>query len=137
MAISLRRLNHFTVGAPSGEEAKVRHFYGELLGLKEIALPETLTKVYEIMWFDMLDFIFHIEFTHQYVRPITWVENGVFMPSRHVALEVFNINDVRKTLTDAGVVIHEAVTLADRDRFYAEDPNGNILELIEFHKDQK
>jgi len=136
MAIPIRRLNHITVSAPSGEEAKAREFYGNVIGLKEIDLPPALTKVYEIVWFDLLDFILHIEFTHHYIQPKTWTENGVLMLGRHTAIEVKGIKEVRKTIADSGAVIHEAVVLADRDRFYCEDPFGNVLEIIEFHKDQ-
>ena len=132
----MRRLNHVTVSAPSGEETKAREFYGTLLGWKEVALPATLTAVYEIVWFELFDFVFHIEFTHNFKRSHTWIENGVLMLGHHVAIEVKNIKEVEKTLKDAGVVLHEAVVLADRDRFYAEDPFGNVLEFIEFHKDQ-
>jgi len=137
MAISLRRLNHITVSAPHGEQAKVRAFYGTLLGLKEVELPASLTAVYEIVWFELLDFLLHVEFAHNFVRPQpVWTENGVVMLGRHTALEVKNIKEVRKTLEDAKAVIHEAVVLADRDRFYTEDPFGNVWEIIEFHKDQ-
>jgi catechol 2,3-dioxygenase-like lactoylglutathione lyase family enzyme len=136
MAISIRRLNHITVGAPSGQQAKARAFYGTLLGLKEVALPASLTAVYEIVWFELLDFLLHVEFTHNYVQPKVWTENGVVMLGRHTAIEVKNIKEVRKAMEDAGVVIHEAVVLADRDRYYSEDPFGNVLEIIEFHKDQ-
>ncbi len=136
MALSIRRLNHITVNAPSGEEAKVRHFYGTVLGLKEVDLPPSLTAIYEIVWFELLDYLLHIEFTHHYVRPLSPTENGVFMPGRHFAIEVRKIHDVRKDLEANGIPIHEAVELPDRDRFYCEDPFGNILEIIEFHRDQ-
>jgi catechol 2,3-dioxygenase-like lactoylglutathione lyase family enzyme len=136
MAITFRRLNHCAIGAPSGGQDKVRQFYGKVLGLKEVALPPTLTAVYEIVWFELLDFLLHIEFSHNFVQPKTWMENGVIMLGRHVALEVKDIKAVRKTIVDSGAVIHEAVALPDRDRFYCEDPFGNVIELIEFHKDQ-
>ena len=77
MAISLRRLNHITVSAPSGEEAKAREFYGTLLGWKEVDLPANLTAVYGIIWFELFDFLLHIEFTKNFNRSHTWIENGV------------------------------------------------------------
>jgi len=136
MAISIRRLNHVNIGAPSGEEAKARHFYGTILGLKEVPLPSSLTDVYELVWFELLDFLLHIAFSHHFVRPVSSTENGVFMPGRHIAIEVKDIKDFRETMKANAVVIHEAVTMPDRDRFYIEDPFGNIIEIIEFHKDQ-
>jgi len=136
MSLQIRRLNHVTINAPTGEEVKVRHFFGELLGLKEVELPAVLTSLYEIVWYELGEHLLHIEFTHHYQHPDSPPENGVFMPGRHFALEVVDIASLRKDLTAKGVIIHEAVTIADRDRFYIEDPFGNIIELIEFHKDQ-
>lgn len=137
MSLQIRRLNHVTLNAPAGEEAKVRHFFGEILGLKEVELPPALTELYEIVWFELGEHLLHIEFTHHYQVPVSVEEKpGIFMPGRHFAIEVKDIAGVRKNLTDHGITIDEAVTIDDRDRFYIPDPFGNIIELIEFHKDQ-
>jgi catechol 2,3-dioxygenase-like lactoylglutathione lyase family enzyme len=136
MGIEFRRLNHITVNAPSGEQEKVHWFYGTVLGLKEVPRPGNLDEIYEIMWFQLLDFLLHIEFAKEFVRPSIAYEKGAILPGRHIALEVKNIKNVRQKLNEASITIHEAVTIADRDRFYAVDPFGNFLELIEFHSNQ-
>ena len=137
MSVEFRRLNHLTVNAPSGEQEKVRWFYCTLLGLKEVPRPGNLDKIYEIMWFQLCDFLFHIEFVKDFTRPPVSYEKDAILPGRHIALEVKNIHKVRQLLTDAKLTIYEAVTLADRDRFYVLDPFGNFFELIEFHANQE
>jgi catechol 2,3-dioxygenase-like lactoylglutathione lyase family enzyme len=42
MTIAHRRINHVTLAVPAGEHAKVREFYGQVLGLEEVRRPEAL-----------------------------------------------------------------------------------------------
>ena len=137
MKLSIHRLHHITINAPSGEEAKIRSFYGGILGLKEVELPSSLTSVFEIVWFEMLDYLLHVEFTHHFIHPETCIEKDVMLPGRHFAVEIIGIHEFRKYLEANNVVILEAVVIPDRDRFYMVDSFGIILELIEFHKDQE
>lgn len=137
MAVELRRINHVTVNAPSGEQNKVREFFGNILGLKEVQIPQKVLEIYEVMWFELLDILLHIEFTKNYERPKEGYENGAVLPGRHLAIEVKNIQQVRKHFEERGVAIREAVAIPDRDRFYCIDPFGNFFEIIEFHKDQE
>jgi len=132
MGIKIKRLHHLTVNAPSGEQEKVRWFYGTILGLKEIPIPKKLEGVYEIIWYELTDVLLHIEFTKNYIQPREQYENDVIMPGRHFALEVEKLSEIRAKFEKHQVVIREAVSLTDRDRFYAVDPFGNFIELIEF-----
>lgn len=134
MAVEYKRLNHITFNAPSGEEEKVRWFYGTILGLKEVVLPSKLEALYELLWFEMLDFLIHIEFTPHYVRPQSGEEKGVIMPGRHVAFEVKNLAAIRKDFEAKKLDMRKAVPLPDRDRFYLVDPFGNFFEFIEFYQ---
>jgi catechol 2,3-dioxygenase-like lactoylglutathione lyase family enzyme len=136
MKIEFRRLHHITINAPSGEQKKIRWFYGSLLGLDEVPIPDQLGQLYEIVWFKLFDYLLHIECINNFVKPNENYENGTILPGRHIALEVKNIGEVRKTLKEAQVEIREAVTLLDRDRFYILDPFGNFIEIIEFFIDQ-
>jgi catechol 2,3-dioxygenase-like lactoylglutathione lyase family enzyme len=122
MTIKFRRLNHVTLAVPAGEHEKVRSCYGGVLGLKEIARPDALGSVYDLIWYECLDFLLHIDFTPPWFTP---AEN------RHVALEVIDIKDVRACLETRGAEIREAVVIPDRERFYVLDPFGNYFELIE------
>lgn len=125
MNIHFRRLNHITIAAPAGRHAEVRGFYGGVLGLKEIQRPDALGSVYDLIWYEWLDFLLHIDFTPPWFPP---AEN------RHVAIEVADIRAVRTYLRSQGAEIREAVVIPDRERFYLIDPFGNYFELIEFRQ---
>jgi len=134
MVAEFTRLNHITVNAPSGSQDKVRWFYGKILGLKEVPIPPKLLDLYEIVWFQLLDFLLHIEFVKEFETPPENYENGAILPGRHIALEVKNIEHLRQELESHKVEIREAVPIPDRVRFYAKDPFGNFLEIIQFKK---
>ena len=122
MDIEYRQVNHVTVAVPAGEHEKVRAFYSGILGLKEVTPPAAVDGAYDILWFQWLDILLHIDFTPPWVKP---AEN------RHVAVEVRNIRAVRDYLEKQGAEIREAVVIPDRVRFYVLDPFGNYFELIE------
>jgi catechol 2,3-dioxygenase-like lactoylglutathione lyase family enzyme len=122
MTIEYRRINHVTLAVPAGEHAKVREFYGGVLGLREVKRPEALGVVYDIIWYELLDMLLHIDFTPPWTKP---AEN------RHVAVEVKDLHAVRAYLGEKGVEIREAVVIPDRERFYVLDPFGNYFEFIE------
>lgn len=122
MIIAYRQINHVTVAVPADEHAKVRGFYGGVLGLKEVKRPEALGAFYDIIWYELLDVLLHIDFTPPWTKP---AEN------RHIALEVKNLDTVRAYLEEKRVEIREAVVIPDRQRFYVLDPFGNYFEFIE------
>src|SRR5476651_2197897 len=93
-----KRLNHVTINVPAGEHDKVRAFYGDVLGLKEIPFPKALASTYDLIWFECLDFLIHVDFTPPFFKP---AEN------RHVALEVRNLTSILKHLEDRGAEIRE------------------------------
>jgi catechol 2,3-dioxygenase-like lactoylglutathione lyase family enzyme len=116
------KVNHVTLAVPAGEHAKVREFYGGVLGLREVKRPEALGVVYDIIWYELLDMLLHIDFTPPWTKP---AEN------RHVAVEVKDLHAVRAYLGEKGVEIREAVVIPDRERFYVLDPFGNYFEFIQ------
>ena len=124
MKVNAKRINHVTIAVPAGEHDKVRAFYGDLLGLEEIPRPAALNAVYDLMWFEFLDILLHVDFTPPWVVP---AEN------RHLAFEIEDLPAVRRYLETHGATIREAVPMPDRERFYLLDPFGNYFELIEMH----
>ena len=127
MKIDYRRLNHVTIAAPAGEHARVRAFYGGVLGLREIERPGALGGVYDLIWFEWMDLVLHIDFTPPWFQP---AEN------RHVAVEVADLAAVRVCLRERGAEIREAVVIPDRERFYVLDPFGNYFEFLEMKPGQ-
>jgi catechol 2,3-dioxygenase-like lactoylglutathione lyase family enzyme len=122
MNIEYRRINHVTVAVPAGEHEKVRAFYSGVLGLKEVERPGALNKIYDLIWYEWMDILLHIDFTPPWTKP---AEN------RHVAVEVKDLPAVRAYLEQQGAEIREAVAMPDRERFYLLDPFGNYFEIIE------
>jgi catechol 2,3-dioxygenase-like lactoylglutathione lyase family enzyme len=120
--ITFRRVNHVTVAVPAGQEEKVRAFYAGVLGLREVPQDKALVGRYQLIWYELLDILLHLDFTPPWVTP---AEN------RHLALEVNNLEEVRKYLESKGAEIRNAVPMPDRNRFYLIDPFGNYFELIE------
>src|SRR5260370_40592314 len=115
-------MNHVKRAVSAGERKKGRGFYGGVVGLKEVERPEALKKVYDLIWYEWMDILLHIDFTPPWTKP---AEN------RHVAIEVKHIHTVRAYLEQQGAEILEAVAMPDRERFYLLDPFGNYFELIE------
>ena len=127
MTLQFRRINHVTVAVPAGEHEKVRAFYSGTLGFQEVPIPQVLQSHYDLIWFQMLDILLHVDFSPPWVKP---AEN------RHVCLEVKDIKAAREHFIERGADLREAVVMPDRDRFYVLDPFGNYFEIVEFHKDQ-
>jgi catechol 2,3-dioxygenase-like lactoylglutathione lyase family enzyme len=113
-------LDHVQIPIPVGGEDAVRRFYGDLLGLTEVAKPAPLA-----------------------VRGGCWLTGpGValhfgaetpFQPWRkaHVALLVEDLDRLRAALDAAGVTTRDDPTPIGVRRFYADDPFGNRLELVD------
>ena len=120
--IVFKRINHVTVAVPAGEEAKVRAFYGGILGLEEAPQDKSLQGHYTLIWYKLLDILLHLDFSPPWVTP---AEN------HHVALEVKNLKEVRAYLESKNAEIRHAVPMPDRDRFYLIDPFGTYFEFIE------
>ncbi len=113
-------LDHVQLAMPAGAEPEARRFYGELLGLAEIAKPEPLAQRGGC-WFTGAGTIIHLGVEAQ------------FSPARkaHPALLVDDLEACRQRLERAGVPITPDYTLPDVRRFYAADPFGNRIEFIQ------
>ena len=123
MTIVYRRINHVTLAVPAGRAREGdEHFTVACLAFTEVKRPEALGVVYDIIWFQWLDILIHIDFTPPWTKP---AEN------RHIAVEVSDLQAVRSFLEEKGAEIREAVVIPDRDRFYVLDPFGNYFEFIE------
>ncbi len=113
-------LDHVQLAMPPGEEAAARHFYGEVLGLTEVPKPQPL-QARGGCWF---------------VGSGTHIHLGVqqdFVPARkaHPALLVDDVQQFYARLDSAGVPVTWDTSLPDVHRFYATDPFGNRLELLQ------
>jgi ubiquinone/menaquinone biosynthesis C-methylase UbiE/catechol 2,3-dioxygenase-like lactoylglutathione lyase family enzyme len=112
--------DHVQVTAPRTEEARMRAFYGETLGLREIPKPEVLAKRGGA-WYACAGAQLHLGLEDQ------------FQPARkaHPAFRVADLAAVRARLEAAGAPITVDLQLPGCVRFETRDPAGNRLEFIE------
>jgi catechol 2,3-dioxygenase-like lactoylglutathione lyase family enzyme len=118
----IRGLDHVQVAAPPDREADARRFYGELLGLAEVPKPAAL-RARGGAWFAVGD-------GGQQLH--VGVERD-FAPARkaHPALRVSDLDALAGRLAGAGVEIAWDDAIPGLRRFYAADPFGNRIELLQ------
>src|SRR6266478_2665451 len=99
-----------------------RRFYGEVLGLKEIAKPRTFDFV--VVWFDLGNQHLHLLLKDQ---PDT-------IGPRHFALRVSDIVTARAHFRAHNVSMEETTPIPGADRFFIADPDGNRIEIIQWRR---
>jgi catechol 2,3-dioxygenase-like lactoylglutathione lyase family enzyme len=109
------RLDHVQVAAPPGCEGEARRFYGQLLGLAEVAKPEPL-RARGGVWFEQLHIGVEAEF-----RPAR---------KAHPALRADDLDALAERLAAAGAPVEWDESLPGVRRFYTADPWGNRVELM-------
>jgi catechol 2,3-dioxygenase-like lactoylglutathione lyase family enzyme len=115
--MSIHSINHVQLGFPAGQQARVRHFYSDLLGLEEFKAGGG----------NALRFFAGAQRVDLVPVP-DW--KGTPAPS-HLAFEVQNLPGFRAKLLDAGFELDETRPLPGHLRFYVSDPAGNTLEFLE------
>ena len=118
------RLQHVGVTFPPGRAEAIRDFYGDVLGLPEQAVPEAVAHLGWV-WFSTRDAGIELHCIPDETPPD---------PARrhHFCLQVDDLEATRARLAGAGV---EAVApnsrIPGRERLFARDPVGNLVELVE------
>jgi catechol 2,3-dioxygenase-like lactoylglutathione lyase family enzyme len=113
----LKRLAHVNLSVDDVEAA--RRFYGQLLGLEEIARSEGQRR--PGAWFRLGALELHL--SHE---PDPHNADS----KRHVAFEVRDVDALRENLEEAGVAVEEGSEVRGMRRFFARDPAGNRLEFF-------
>ncbi len=113
-------LDHVQLAMPPGEEDAARAFYGDLLGLTEVAKPLQLVSNGGC-WFEGVDTAVHLGIQQD------------FAPARkaHPAFRVANLESLHAILIEADVPIVADDTLPHVRRFFAYDPFGNRIEFLQ------
>ena len=102
--------------------AKARHFYGDVLGLREIPAPREFGFV--AIWYDLGGTYLHLLLKEQ---PDT-------ISPRHFCLHVSDCAAARRELSAKGLKIDETVKIDAADRFFVRDPDGNRIELLQWQR---
>lgn len=113
-------IHHAQVTAPKGSGDEVRRFYGTVLGLTEISVPETMTK-YGLIWFQCGPSQLHVGQEDGIERAKT---------GAHLAYHVIDMKAWRARLSQQGLELVEQPKIAGYDRFHIHDPFGNKIEII-------
>ena len=119
-AFRFTHLDHCTVLVT--DVAKARQFYGETLGLREIAPPREFDFV--AIWYDLGGSYLHLL---QKEKPDS-------ISPRHFCLHVTDVRAAREELRRRGLTIDETVKIAAADRFFVRDPDGNRIEILQWER---
>ncbi|HTW58802.1 MAG TPA: VOC family protein [Terriglobales bacterium] len=112
-------IDHVQLAMPAGEEAAARRFYGDLLGMIEIAKPEELAKRGGC-WFASGSVQIHLG-----------VEAD-FRPARkaHPALRCGDYDALLDRLRGAGIEVRSDTSIPGVKRCHISDVFGNRIELV-------
>ena len=121
--IRIENLHHASVAVT--DLARARHFYGEVLGLREIPRPNFPVAG---AWYEVGD---------RHVHLIVFPDTQMHRPRRdidvretHFALRVADYQETMAHLREHGVeVLDRYDNVTDWAQVYILDPDGNIIEL--------
>jgi catechol 2,3-dioxygenase-like lactoylglutathione lyase family enzyme len=119
--VRIAGLDHVQLAAPAGCEAAARAFFCDLLGLEELEKPEALRPRGGV-WFGLPD-----------GRQLHVGVAEPFAPATkaHPAFRVEGYDELKQRLAEAGVESRDDDAIPGLRRFYADDPFGNRLELVD------
>lgn len=114
-------LHHVQVTVPKEAEKAAREFYCQILGLPEIAKPESL-KANGGFWCQLGDRQLHIG-----------LEDGIdrYRTKSHLAYQVDDIESWRQHLIQHGIEVQKSTPIPGLKRFECRDPFGNRIEILE------
>src|SRR5205823_1066369 len=118
--LQISQIDHCSVVITDVERS--RHFYRDVLGLREIHKPRTFDFV--VLWFDLGNMHVHLLLKD---RPDT-------LSPRHFALRVRDAAAARLHFRERGVATQETTPIPGADRFFIADPDGNRIEIIEWQR---
>ncbi len=116
--LEVTQIDHVSVLITDVERS--RRFYGEMLGLKEIAKPRTFDFV--VLWFQLGDTQLHLLLKDQ----------ADTRSARHFALRVADIQAARARCAAHGLAMQETTPIPGAERFFISDPDGNRIEIIQW-----
>jgi catechol 2,3-dioxygenase-like lactoylglutathione lyase family enzyme len=113
-------LDHVQLAAPSGSEDAARAFYGDLLGLEEIAKPEDM-RASGGVWFGLDRGQLHIGIEEPF-RPARKAHPGL-------RVDAAALDAIAARLGAAGAPVDWDERYPGVRRFYTADPFGNRIEI--------
>jgi len=117
--MTILHLDHIQIAAPPECEEAARGFYGEVLGLPEVAKPSQLLSRGGV-WFQVGSQQLHVGIEAE------------FIPARkaHPAFVVDDLDSLADRLKNDGIPVMWDDAVPGLRRFFAADPFGNRLEFL-------
>jgi len=123
MAIGIIEINHVNVVVPRSLEETTKHFYGSVLGLKEIPKPIE-ARGRGGAWYQLGSVQLHLS-----VRAEAGNGQGNL---GHVCYTVTDVLSAEERLRTAGIeIIPDDQPIAGKPRFYVRDPGANLIEIAQ------
>lgn len=117
-------IHHVQITIPTGEEARARAFYCDVLGLNEIEKPESF-QGRGGFWLEVGDQSVHVGTEDRVNRLST---------KAHVAYAVTDLTEWGRKLEAEGIERMTGIPIPGFDRFEFRDPFGNRIEMIQAKK---
>ena len=115
------QLHHVNVTVPSALEAATKDFYGNALGLEQVAKPAAARQ--NGAWYQIGANQLHLSVQDEGAAPLS---------SRHICFAVSDLGAAEKRFRDAGVeILPDPRQVPGTQRFYVRDPGGNQLEIVQ------
>jgi catechol 2,3-dioxygenase-like lactoylglutathione lyase family enzyme len=122
MTISIIEIDHVNVIVPKTLEDAAKHFYGSVLGLKQIPKPAEL-QGRGGAWYELGRVQLHLSAKAEAVSSQT---------KGHVCFRVSDVAFAEERLREDGVeIIPDDQPVAGKPRFYVRDPGGNLIEIAQ------
>ena len=116
--LEITQIDHVSVVITNIERS--RHFYRDILGLKEMAKPKTFD--FKVVWFDLGNQQLHL--LHK--------RDADSISPRHFALRVKDTQQARIYFRGRDIPIQETTPIPCCDRFFIFDPDENRIEIIQW-----
>ena len=118
--MSLLRIDHVQITAPRAREREARHFYVNVLGLRELVRPRTLPA--SGLWFALDEMTeLHVVLVEDPFRPPL---------GDHFAVAVDDLEAVKRRLADHYVGYNPSPVRGGYERIFVKDPFGNRIEFL-------
>jgi catechol 2,3-dioxygenase-like lactoylglutathione lyase family enzyme len=122
MAIGIVKIDHVNVIVPKTLEDAAKHFYGSVLGLKQIPKPLEL-QANGGAWYELGSVQLHLS---------AKAEAASGQAKGHVCFTVADVALAEVRLRDESIeIIPDDQPVAGKPRFYVRDPGGNLIEIAQ------
>jgi hypothetical protein len=120
-------IQHVSLPRPPGSGDETRAYYGGLLGLTEIPVPDS-TAYLDLIWYQVGELELHL-----FAEALCDDPSG-----RHFCLELRDrreLIELKDKLVAGGYVTWDPEPIAGRPRFFCRDPFRNIIEFTTIEDD--